>query len=162
MSLLGELKSSFALMFNMASDKSEYRVEENDSTELSNALADVQMSSNDALILQGTFNNAMKSAEDLDASQKGSIRLFASEMVIRANNIIERLIKQSKADKFLAKKLEKNFSSKLEDTNQGDLPKDYIVKKAEATNGKVQAKPAGELENTPREIGGEERTRKGH
>ena len=115
------------------------------------------MSIEDADILLSNDNAINVKGEELDQKQRNSVMLYASDIVIRAKNGLEKWIKQRKTDKKLITKLDKNFAAK------GDLPKDYIVSKAEETNGKIPQVSASELENQPREKGGrirDSRTRK--
>ena len=113
-----------------------------------NAKGEARISSGDAAILAQSRKKADEYADNMDKSQMSSIVVYASDMVIRAKNGLERWIKEKKLNKKLSAKLDASLAK------QGDLPKDDMVRRAEK---RVETKAAGELENKPREKGGRAR-----
>lgn len=139
----------------VGNDPRQYVVDEksfdNELVRAMNNSGKAKVSSEDAALLSQSYRNSEKEAKDLDDSQKKSITLNASDMVIRAKNRWEKFVKEKRLNSKLTELLDKNRAAK------GDLPKDYMVSKAEATNGKIKVEPANELEDHPREKGGRER-----
>ena len=102
------------------------------------AMAEGTISKENAAELIQSNNGNKKFAESINDYQETSITLDGKD-----KEIVEK-----KAKKGLAKKKVVSEESEIQ------LPKDYAVKKAEE---KVATRPAGELENQPREHGGKTR-----
>ena len=145
---------------NLISDDPEQYVADED--RLDNALViamnnsgKARISVEDAALLSKSAKDTDRLANEIDNAQTASIVLHASDMIIRAKNGLEKWIKERTINKILRNNLNEKIDAKT------DLPKDDMVSRAEKTNGKVKTVAAGELENTPRELGGKERESRG-
>lgn len=121
--------------------------------------------------LKKSLNSISEKAAFKQKEAERGIKVGSSERIITAPNIpvigsIVAFFKRTKIDRQLKSKLKE----KEGDNGSVQLEKDSVVHDAIQTNpytnkgGKnvIHTVSASELENTPRELGGEERTKRGH